>query len=49
VLVIDATVWAFPTALAGVLGICGTGPEDLLVTVAIVPEAVLNAVDFKRN
>jgi len=49
VLVIDATVWAFTTALAGVLRTCRTGPEDLLVTVAIVPEAELCAVELERN
>jgi len=32
-----------------VFGIGWTGPEDLLGTIAIVPEAVLGAVEFERN
>jgi len=49
VLVIDATVWAFTTALAGVPRICRAGPENLLFAVAIVPEAKLGAVELEWN
>ena len=46
---VDTAVWALKTALAGVLRIRGTGPENLLCAVAVVPEPVLSAVELKRN
>jgi len=49
VFVIDAPIWAFTTALASVLRVCWASPEDLLCTIAIVPEAELGAVELERN
>ena len=43
---IDATGWVLKTALTCVLRIRGTGPEDLLGTVTIVPEAILSEVEL---
>jgi len=46
---VDTTIWVLKAALASVLRIHRTNPEDLLSAVAVVPESVLSAVELKRN